>query len=102
LHCEHALIFSGEDGLDEMSLEGRTQITELRGGTLKTEFIVPEDFGLARRDRIDLQGGDAAQNARILRDVLENRGSDAQRDIVLLNAAAAYMSLGLHNLSRTA
>ena len=94
LHCEHALIFSGEDGLDEMSLEGRTQITELRGGTLKTEFIVPEDFGLARRDRIDLQGGDAAQNARILRDVLENRGSDAQRDIVLLNAAAGIYVAG--------
>lgn len=94
LHCEQALIFSGEDGLDEISLEGRTRVTELRRGTLKTEFIVPEDFGLTRRNRIELQGGDAAQNARILRDILENRGSEAQRDIVLLNAAAGIYVAG--------
>jgi len=94
LHCEQALIFSGEDGLDEMSVEGRTQITELRDGTLKTEFVVPEDFGLTRRNRSELQGGDTAQNARILRDVLENRGSEAQRDIVLLNAAAGIYVAG--------
>ena len=94
LDCEQALIFSGEDGLDEMSLEGRTQVTELRGGTLKTEFVAPEDFGLIRRNRSELQGGDAAENAHILRDVLENRGSDAQRDIVLLNAAAGIYVAG--------
>jgi anthranilate phosphoribosyltransferase len=94
LDCEQALIFSGEDGLDEMSIEGRTQITELRGGTLKTEFVVPEDFGLTRRNRAELQGGDAAQNARILRDVLENRGSEAHRDIALLNAAAGICVAG--------
>jgi anthranilate phosphoribosyltransferase len=95
LHCEQALIFSGEDGLDEMSIEGRTQITELRDGTLKTEFVAPEDFGITRRNRNELQGGDAAQNARILRDVLENRGSEAQRDIVLLNAAAGIYVAGV-------
>lgn len=94
LDCEQALIFSGEDGLDEISLEGRTRVTELRRGTLKTEFIVPEDFGLTRRNRIELQGGDTAQNARILRDILENRGSEAQRDIVLLNAAAGIYVAG--------
>ena len=100
LHCEQALIFSGEDGLDEMSIEGRTQITELRDGTLRTEFVVPEDFGLTRRNRNELQGGDAAQNARILRDVLENRGSEAQRDIVLLNAAAGIYVAGAATVCR--
>jgi len=94
LHCERALIFSGEDGLDEISLEGRTQVTELHGGTFKTESVVPEDFGLTRRKRADLQGGDVAQNARILREVLENRGSEAQQDIVLLNAAAGIYVAG--------
>jgi anthranilate phosphoribosyltransferase len=78
-----------------MSIEGRTQITELRDGTLRTEFVVPEDFGLARRSRKELQGGDAAQNARILRDVLKNRCSEAQRDIVLLNAAAGIYVAGV-------
>jgi anthranilate phosphoribosyltransferase len=94
LHCEQALVFSGEDGLDEISLEGRTQMTELRDGTLKTEFVVPEDFGLIRRNRAEIQGGDAEQNASILRAVLENRGSAAQRDIVLLNAAAGIYVAG--------
>jgi anthranilate phosphoribosyltransferase len=95
LDCEQALIFSGEDGLDEMSIEGRTQITELRGGTLRTEFVVPEAFGLTRRTRVELQGGDAVQNARILREVLENRGSEAHRDIALLNAAAGIYVAGV-------
>src|SRR5206468_7522496 len=51
LDCEQALVISGEDGLDEISVDGRTQITELRDGKLKTRFVVPEDFGLMRRKR---------------------------------------------------
>src|SRR5262245_14607773 len=94
LNCEQALVFSGEEGLDEITLEGRTQFTELRDGVLRTEFLVPEDFGLQRRNRSEFQGGDTAENARILRDVLENRGREAQRDIVLLNAAAGIYVAG--------
>jgi anthranilate phosphoribosyltransferase len=94
LNCEQALVFSGEEGLDEITLEGRTQFTELRDGMLRTEFLVPEDFGLPRRNRSEFQGGDTPQNARILRDVLENRGREAQRDIVLLNAAAGIYVAG--------
>ncbi|MCI0717701.1 MAG: anthranilate phosphoribosyltransferase [Acidobacteria bacterium] len=94
LQSERALIFSGEDGLDEISLEARTQVTELRDGTLQTRFVEPEDFGLARRSRAEIRGDDAEQNARILRDILENRSSEAQRDIVLLNAAAGIYVAG--------
>ena len=94
LDCEQALLFSGEDGLDEMSVDGRTQITELRDGKLKTRFVVPEDFGLTRRKRSELRGGDSAENARILRNVLEDRCSEAQRDVVLLNAAAGIYVAG--------
>lgn len=94
LQCEQALVFSGENGLDEFSVDGTTQVTELRDGKVKTESVEPERFGLARRSRAELKGGDAAENARILRDVFENRGTQAQRDVVLLNAAAGIYVAG--------
>ncbi len=93
LDCEHALIFSGEDGLDEMSLTGRTRVTELKDGKIRTEFLQPESLGLMRRPASELMGGDIEQNGRILRDILEMNCADAQRDVVLLNAAAGiYVS----------
>ena len=49
---------------------------------------------LTRRKRKELQGGDAAENARILRSILEDRSSEAQRDVVLLNAAAGIYVAG--------
>ena len=93
LGCEHALIFSGEEGLDEISIAGPTKVTELKDGVIRTDRLRPEDLGLQSRSMSQVQGGDASENARILRDVLERKSPDAQRDIVLLNAAAGvYVS----------
>ncbi len=93
LGCEHALIFSGQDGLDEISIAGPTRVTELKDGVIRTDRLCPEDLGLRSRSMVQVQGGDASENARILRDVLERKCLGAPRDVVLLNAAAGvYVS----------
>jgi anthranilate phosphoribosyltransferase len=86
----HVLIVHGEPGLDEISLGGKTQITELRDGEIRQYEIAPDDLGLPACSPDDLVGGDAATSAQILREVLA--GSAGPRlDIVLANAAAAIV-----------
>lgn len=88
LEVEHAFVVHGDDGVDEISLSARTQVTEIRRGQMKTFFISPEDFGITRASSESIRGGDARENAAIIEGVLRgNRGP--HRDVVLLNAAAA-------------
>ncbi len=95
LGCEHALVFSGLDGLDEISLGGATKITELKDGTLKTNMVFPETFGFSRQPAREYSGGGVEENAEILHDVLALKRRDARRDIVLLNAAAGIYVAGV-------
>lgn len=88
LGSERALVVHGSDGLDEITLTGPTQVSELRDGRVSTRQIDPRDFGLQRVPAEALQGGDAAYNARILREVLDGR-EGPRLDVVLINAAAA-------------
>lgn len=88
LGSERALVVHGSDGLDEITLTGPTQVSELRDGQVSTRQIDPRDFGLQLAPAEALQGGDAAYNARILREVLDGR-EGPRRDVVLINAAAA-------------
>lgn len=88
LGSERALVVHGSDGLDEITLTGPTQVSELRDGRVSTRQIAPEDFGLQKAPAEALQGGDAAYNVRILREVLDGR-EGPRRDVVLINAAAA-------------
>ncbi len=88
LEVEHAFVVHGDDGVDEISLSAGTQVTEICRGQMKTFFISPEDFGIARASSESIRGGDARENAAIIEGVLRgNRGP--HRDVVLLNAAAA-------------
>src|SRR5579864_2333601 len=75
LGCKHALIVHGEDGIDECSLSAPTRICEVRSGQELREYtITPEDVGLTRvTDRQPFQGGDPAQNAAILRELLNGQ-----------------------------
>ncbi len=75
-------------GLDEITTTGETHVTELEGGALKNYMLTPEAFGFVRASRSDLRGGEAPENARILREVLQGE-KGAARDIVLMNAGAA-------------
>ena len=88
LGAERAFVVHGSDGLDELTTTGATTVSELRGGRVHTYEVQPEHFGLARARPTDLQGGDAAYNASLVRRILGGEASP-QRDVVLLNAAAA-------------
>jgi anthranilate phosphoribosyltransferase len=89
LGSQRALVVHGEDGLDELSLSGPSWVAELRDGRVHTYRFAPAEAGLAECGQDELRGGDAARNAAILRAIVENRASAAQRDIALLNAGAA-------------
>ena len=91
LDCNHALVVHGEDGLDEVTLTAKTQVCELKDGSIKSYFISPEDFGLSRAGLDSLRGGTADENATLLRDILAG-ASGPQRDVVLMNAAAALVA----------
>lgn len=90
LGSEHVWIVHGSDGLDELTTTGITYVTELKDGKLRDFEVSPEDVGLKRASMTDLQGGEAAENAAALLDLLDGTPS-AYRDIVLLNTAAALL-----------
>lgn len=91
LGSTRALVVHGSDGLDEITITAESKVTELWKGELNTYTIAPEDFGLERATLGEIQGGDARQNSQIILGVLRgDRGP--RRDIVLLNAAAAFVA----------
>jgi anthranilate phosphoribosyltransferase len=91
---ERALIVWGHDGLDELTTTTLSSVVELAGGELRTYEVDPGAYGLRRAAVKDLQGGDAATNARLARAVLAGEPG-AHRDVVVLNAAAGLMAAGL-------
>jgi anthranilate phosphoribosyltransferase len=80
-------------GLDELTTAGTTTVSALENGDIRNFEVTPEDAGLARATPDQLKGGDAAHNARALRNVLEGE-KGAYRDISVLNAAAALIVAG--------
>jgi anthranilate phosphoribosyltransferase len=93
LGAKRAWVVHGAGGIDEISTTGHTKVSECRDGAVHTFFIHPAQFGLAKATHDDLQGGDAAMNASIIRQVLDGR-KGAARDIVLFNAGAALLVAG--------
>jgi len=93
LGLHRALVVHGLDGLDEITITGTTRVAEARDGTVRTYEVDPEEFGLRRATLADISGGDASENAAIVREVVSGKKS-ARRDVVLLNAAAALVAAG--------
>lgn len=91
LGTRRAFVVSGHDGLDELTLTGKSHVAEASQGQVKTYDIAPEQFGLERAPLSAVLGGDTAANAAILRRVLEGKPGPC-RDIVLLNAAAGILA----------
>ena len=91
LDCQHALVVHGEDGLDEITITGKTFVSELKKGSIKNYEVTPEEFGLPRAKPDSLKGGTVKDNAELLRSILSGK-KGAQRDIVLMNAAAALLA----------
>jgi len=86
-----AWVVRGDDGLDEITLSGRTEVFACGPDQMEHFYLTPEEFGLARTSITHLGGGDARANAAIIHDVLGGSRSDAARDLVLANAAAALL-----------
>ena len=91
---DSALVFRGEDGLDELSTTSPAQVWQVKDGQVTTMRFDPADVGLAPATLDDLRGGDAAFNANVAREVLAGRPGPV-RDTVLLNAAAALVAAGV-------
>ncbi len=89
LGSERAWVVHGS-GLDELSTTGPTDIAEWRDGAVRLFRITPEAVGLTQVAPEALRGGDPVENARALADLLDG-GRSPYRDIVLLNAAAAFL-----------
>lgn len=96
LGLHRALVVHGHDGLDEVTITTSTRIAEVRDGTVRSYEVTPEEFNFERATMSDISGGDATENARIIRDVLKGTPS-ARRNIVLLNAAAALVAASRAN-----
>jgi anthranilate phosphoribosyltransferase len=96
LGLRRAMVVHGDDGLDEITITGPTRIAELRDGVVRAYEVTPEQFGFQRATLNEISGGDASENAKVIREVLNGRASPS-RDIVLLNAAAALVASGKAN-----
>ena len=88
-----AWVVHGDGGLDELSTTGPSFVASIKGGNLTSFEITPEDAGLKRATLADLKGANPAYNAGRLLTMLEG-AQDPYRDIVLLNAAAAFIVAG--------
>jgi anthranilate phosphoribosyltransferase len=93
LGSTRAWVVHGADGIDEISTTGYTKVSECRDGAVNTFYVHPGDFGVAKAASADLRGGNAADNAAIIRDVLDGR-TGPHRDVVALNAGAALFIAG--------
>lgn len=89
-----AFVVHSRDGLDEISLSAPTLVCELSEGEVKSFEVSPEQYGLKPASLDQVVGGDAAQNAAVIRDVLGKKKGPA-RDIVLLNAGFAVAASGI-------
>ena len=89
-----ALVFRGDDGLDELTTTGHSHIWEVSRGAVTEHDLDPQELGIARADLADLVGGDPGHNADVARRVFAGEAGPI-RDIVLLNAAAGLVAFDL-------
>jgi len=91
LGYKRALFVHGEDGLDEISLLGKTKIYELNNGSITRYEITPEDFGLSCCTLAEIATGTPEENAIMIRNVFSGKDRGPRRQAVILNAAGALM-----------
>ncbi|MEJ2588737.1 MAG: anthranilate phosphoribosyltransferase [Deltaproteobacteria bacterium] len=94
LGTKEAFVVCGEGTFDEISICGPTRVSHLNGGGVKTFEIEPEAYGFKRAVPDSIKGGDARENAQIIKNILDGE-KGPKRDMVLLNAAAAFVAARL-------
>jgi anthranilate phosphoribosyltransferase len=96
LGTREAFVVCGEGTFDEISICGPTKVSHLKGGKVSTFVMTPEEYGFIRATPAEIEGGNSRQNAQIVREILEGE-EGPKRDMVILNAAAAFVAVGLDN-----
>ena len=94
LGAAHVMVVCAEDGLDEISISGPTQVAELHQGTIRQYQLDPVEFGLNLAPLSSIQAEDADQSLAMIQAVLAGESSPAS-DIVALNAGAAIYVAGI-------
>ncbi len=94
LGVERGMVVYGQDRLDELSLSAPTTACEFGGGTYRTYEVTPEQFGLHRCRKSDLAGGAPAENASIVRAILDGTDRGPKREAAQLNGGASLYIAG--------
>ncbi len=94
LDTKRAFVISSDDGMDEISISSTTQFAYVNEGAVDRGVIDPREHGLSLAPKEAILGGEAEENAAITRAIFAGEATDAQRDIVLLNAAYALFADG--------
>ncbi|WP_424407903.1 anthranilate phosphoribosyltransferase [Pasteurella sp. PK-2025] len=97
LQHQHTLIVHGA-GLDEVALHGKTEIAEVREGKIERYTLSPADFGLHTQSLEHLKGGEPADNANMIRALLQGKGQTAHNHAVAINTAMLMKLFGQDNL----
>lgn len=90
-----SIIVRSDDGLDELSTSATSQIWDVTAGAVRHEVLDPRQLDLQVANQGDLRGGDAAENAQVVRDLLAGQTAGrlaVVRDVVALNSAAALVA----------
>ncbi len=93
LGTERAMVVHGEDGMDELSITGPSQVWELSGGQVNSYSVAPEDAGFKPASLNDISGGSLERNLELFNGVLQGAPGPVQ-DVVVLNAAATLVVAG--------
>ena len=100
LGVKRGLVVYGLEGLDEISLVGKTKVCEIRDGWVKNYEIDPRDYGFELCKKEDLVGGTPDENAQIIRDIFAGEKGPKRDTVVLNSAAALYIGKGDITLER--
>jgi len=95
LGMKSAIVVSSREKMDEISISDITYAGRLQNGSIEYFEIDPQSLGIKKAPFEAILGGDVEKNAAIFRDVLHNRATDPQRDMVLINAAYALIADGM-------
>ena len=94
LGVKNGMVVYGREKLDELSTAGETAVCEFNNGEYSSYVLTPEQFGLTRSTKKDLEGGTPEENAKITRDILSGKDKGPKYETVLMNAGAALYIAG--------
>ena len=95
LGMRHALVVTGDDGLDDLTVTGASTVFDVKGGKVTRRTVTPFDLGISVHESSEIKGGTPEENAEILRAVFRGEGPRAVRDLIVANAGAGLYVTGL-------